>query len=157
MLKSKFDDPQSIYFAEVVLKSIYKEARENGEIIWPDEAFKKFMDGMNKIVSSKMVDIDEVYLKYPSFNPVKISSKIHHYAVEMFYKTYLPTPKGRPPLSDKYLDKILSLNQEGKSHLESAKILNDLPSDLKEDKVKAKDRVRKRKERAEKRNTKNPK
>jgi hypothetical protein len=79
--KSKPNDPAGTQFAEFVLRRIYEEASGDGKIIWPDEAFKQFMDVMvNAVVS---IDLDAVYVKHPRLRLTKFSSDIHHYAVEV--------------------------------------------------------------------------
>jgi hypothetical protein len=139
---------------KILLERFFRDATSKNELLWPDEAMRKLFDYINKIIEIGVLNKDKPTAT--RVNEINFNKELHHYAVDLFYKTYFPTKKGAPPIPDEYYEFILKLHNEGKTHKEIAEEV-DLPISTKKvgtrkEVDKSKDVIRKQIDKAKKRN-----
>jgi hypothetical protein len=127
-----------------VLDLIFEECAFYGITIEPDKAMEWMEGCLEKLVGDgKQSNRDETMHAPVSslrFDFAAYRRDAHHYAVDQFYKAYVPRKRGAPPLPDFYFDPILRLRTKG---MNSAAIADKLGQ--------PKDRMRKQVAIAEKR------
>ena len=130
-------------FARLALKRFYEEAKERGEILFPDDALIKLHDLIRRGIEVEEIDIKADSLKNPKLNVRALYIELHHDAVDLFYDTYWGKRIGAPHINDEHLIYLLELDSLGLNHLEIAKII-ELPVITKEERKSSKEIVRKR-------------
>lgn len=149
--ESKKIDPYR--FNELYLENIFREAVEKHEVLLPDDAMKKLNSIMGKRLEIEGLDIATTRRKYPRIDDLVVLRKLHHYAVDLFYRTYFERGEGAPSLSNEYLQSIVEMRQKGLSYGEIAKEVGEQttpPDELR----KSSDKIRKQLDIAEKRGIK---
>jgi hypothetical protein len=137
-------------FGQIILEHLYKEAVQAGVMLYPDEAMKEFSNLIREIVEVNKFDIQEFRQSNPRTNIIGHSQKLHHYAVDLFYRTYSEATIGAPPISNEYLILLVELRNKGLSHGKIAKELG-MPTSPQNELRKSSDRIRKQLDIAEKR------
>jgi hypothetical protein len=102
------------------LDAIFEEYSSVGMMVAPDEAMDLMHDLLRDWVSRDASEASKATSRPATlvrFDSDAFSREAHHYAVDLFYKTYFPRGRGTPPLPDSYLNGILKLRREGLSHL----------------------------------------
>jgi hypothetical protein len=111
-MKVSKNDP--LRLSKSFLEDFFKEAVSKNKRLWPDEAMNKLIAKMGKLIETKTVDIDEARRENPRTDVSATNRELHHYAVDLFYKTYYERPTGAPPLSKEYLENIVLLRERDK-------------------------------------------
>jgi hypothetical protein len=112
---------------------IFELARADGSHLTPDEAMKT-LDEVLKKWSEVLAKQD--LSAHDTRRPIRIDvvaslQKIHHYAVDVYYKTYFPRRggmegkprRGAPRLSMEYLERIRQLSRQGRNAAQIAREL----------------------------------
>jgi hypothetical protein len=131
------------------LEEIFVVARTNGFRLTPDQAMAELDEALASILATPDTpEKDRGLTARPRLavriDIVALRCKVHHFAVDLFYKTYFPrrsgtegkSRRGAPPLSTEYLGHVLMLSDRGLKPFEIAGKLGQ--SD-----PRGKDRVRK--------------
>jgi hypothetical protein len=104
------------------LELIFDAFRQGGVLLTPDEAMKE-LDLVLGTLSETWGPIEFSVLT-SRFDKIAFRCLVHHYAVDIYYRLQRPSRtkgrRGAPPLTDEYLDRILRLTKERKSHKEIA-------------------------------------
>lgn len=127
-----------------MLDLIFEECASDGITVWPDEAMDWMEEYLEKLASdgeqSKLGETMSGLASNLRFDSAAYRREAHHYAVDLFYRTYFPRKRGAPPLPTAYLDRILQLRFKGLNYVSIAEKLGQ-----------PKDRMKKQVEAAEKR------
>jgi hypothetical protein len=133
-----------------VLDDLYESYERASLFLKPDQAMEEMEEAFRDML--QRVETETVAEASPHARPTRVfrfddsafAREAHHYAVDLFYRTYFPRGgiqrKGAPALPKDYLQWILQLKREGMNPAEIAKKLGQ-----------PKDRMRKQVEIAEKR------
>ncbi|HEY0324088.1 MAG TPA: hypothetical protein VGC66_24285 [Pyrinomonadaceae bacterium] len=144
MSKKNKDKQNDSAIWKIELDRFYKEARDNNQILWPDEAMKKYIQ-----LIEKGLELIESSSSQAELKPMRGSGradliKAHKYAVDLFYKYHFPAKKGASLISSVHLSYLIKLHyEEDKSYREIALLLEPNLETIK-DIERAEDRVRKR-------------
>jgi hypothetical protein len=148
MVKKKVEKSSNYDFAKHAWEQMFKEAKERGEELWPDDAIRQLMELTKKALKMPEIKESAESNKKKQIDMIAIAREIHIHAVKLFYSTYIPR-KGAPPLDDDYLARLLEMKRQGITPRQIA--LQEEP-DLKtaEEIDKAEQKIRKRLAKAEK-------
>jgi hypothetical protein len=118
-----------------VLDDLYELYERASFLLKPDQAIEKmeeaFRDALHRVETETVAEAS------PHARPTQVfrfddsafAREAHHYAVDLFYRTYFPrspegkSRKGAPQLPTEYLDRILQLKRLGMNYVEIAKKL----------------------------------
>jgi hypothetical protein len=133
---------------KLTLDSLFSEFESKEFLLTPDVAIEKMELAFRRILSDSGSEAQPDSSSRPGqpfrFDETAFTREAHHYAVDLFYRTYFPreaggerkSRKGAPQLSIEYLDRVLKLSDEGLEPHEIAERLGQ--SD-----PQARDRIRK--------------
>jgi hypothetical protein len=100
--------------AGILLKGFYDDAVKNGVVLLPDEAIAKLQEVIKNIVEAQKMDLAIFKRDNPRIDWKTETRRIHHYAVDLYYDTYIGKNVGAPPLTDEYLEYIVTLKEKDK-------------------------------------------
>jgi len=107
-----------------LLDMVFKEYKSVGLFVTPDEAMDVMEELLPALVSEDKGSEPEGGGHVFRFDFAAFRSDAHHYAVDLFYKTYYGLRgKGRPPLPREHLDQLLGLRRQGLSYRQIGKKL----------------------------------
>jgi hypothetical protein len=131
MVKTKFRFIFKRFLDEMFEVAITAESR-----LTPDAAMRELDDVLESVLEA--MDKTKTATVRPS-RPLRIDvvaarQKIHHYAVDLFYRTYFPRKagmegqprRGATGLPLEYLDQVLKLSREGKNPAQIATLLGQV-------------------------------
>lgn len=110
---------QNLY--KSTLDLIFQECSQSKLVITADCA----IDLMEELFA-KMIERDKQSNAEPRasrLNFVALRCEAHHYAVDVFYKTYYGRKRGAASLSLEYLDRLLTLRRQGRNESQIASSL----------------------------------
>ena len=123
-----------------VLDDLYKAAHNDNVLLTPDAAVNKMEEVFAFVFKAEQRDENKASTSFPRFDGVAFSRDAHHYAVDLFYKTYHKRT-GAPPLRADYLNLLLKLDADGMNPAQIASKLGHKPDAIRKQLTLAKKRV----------------
>src|SRR5579863_6157906 len=100
---------------KAALDAIFEECQSCNIVLSPDQSMEWMEELLESIVGfGEEEEADNRKLAF-RFNAVAFRCEAHHYAVDLYYKTYGGLTRGAAPLSLEYLDRVLTLHKQGRN------------------------------------------